>query len=25
MLPVTTVSDHLLQGEFELGGDPAGA
>ena len=23
MLPVTTVSDHLLQGEFELGGDPA--
>lgn len=25
MLPETTVSDHLLQGEFELGGDSAGA
>ena len=25
MLPVTTVSDHLLQGELELGGNPAGA
>ena len=25
MLPVTTVSDHLLQGEFELGADPARA
>jgi len=25
MLPVTTVSDHLLQGELELGGDLAGA
>lgn len=25
MLPVTTVSDHLLEGELELGGEPVGA
>ena len=25
MLPITTVSDHLLRSEVELGGDPAGA